>query len=112
MTAEGVRVACTLLKNRYGRSVEWPRSVGQKLSSTDVRKLRGDGYQPLAVCVLGPTWFDLSQNLLGPALATCKVLNACGWDVLFISSSEYMSAADKQRFLRSEFVLSSEDDFA
>ena len=86
--------------------------MGQKLSATDAQKLRADGHQPLAVCVLGPTWFDLSQNLLGPALATCKVLNACGWDVLFISSSEYMSAANKQRFLRSEFELTNEDGFA
>ena len=112
MTAGGVRIDCAVLKNRDGTSVEWPNSVGQELSAAEVEQLQKGGYQPLAIQALGSAWFDLSQNLLGPAVMKCNVLKACGWDVFIISTSEYGQSADKQSFLRAELECESEDGFA
>ena len=102
---EGFSINCALLQTVDGTVVTWPTGVSVELSLAEMAALQRNGYQPLAVLVLGQAWFDLSQRVHGSVVMQSKALSACGWDVCVISCVEYEKAADKQSFLYSELNI-------
>ena len=102
---EGFCIHCALVQTADGTLVTWPTGVSGELSLAEMASLQRNGYQPLAVLVLGQAWFDLSQRIRGSVVMKSKALSVCGWDVCVISCVEYEKAADKQSFLYSELNI-------